>query len=249
MRLRRSPPTGSAAEFAQAERPADATPWREARWCALDLEMTGLDPRREEIIAIGAVPIDEGRIVLGGGLYTLVRTTRRSQHGAVLVHKLRVPDLADAPPLEEALDRMLEMLAGRVPVFHTAAIERSFLERQFAGRRVRLPAAADTEALGRAWLQHRDGSSPEGISLGRLARVLGQLAETPHHALGDALTTAQAFIALATLLDTVAPQTVGSLLAASRPPRPPGAGGSVRDEAIGKKRQHAGRFFPIGLPA
>ncbi len=217
MRLRRSPPTGSAAEFAQAERPADDTPWRDAHWCALDLEMTGLDPRHEEIIAIGAVPIDEGRIVLGGGLYTLVRTSRRSQHGAVLVHKLRVPDLAEAPPLEEALDRMLEMLAGRVPVFHTAAIERSFLERQFAGRNVRLPAAADTEALGRAWLRHRDGSSPEGISLGRLARVLGQPAETPHHALGDALTTAQAFIALATLLDTVAPQTVGSLLAASRP--------------------------------
>ena len=157
MRLRRSPPTGSAAEFAQAERPADDTPWRDAHWCALDLEMTGLDPRHEEIIAIGAVPIDEGRIVLGGGLYTLVRTSRRSQHGAVLVHKLRVPDLAEAPPLEEALDRMLEMLAGRVPVFHTAAIERSFLERQFAGRNVRLPAAADTEALGRAWLRHRDG--------------------------------------------------------------------------------------------
>jgi len=218
VRLRRSPPMGSAAEFAQAGRPAEATPWRDAGWCALDLEMTGLDPRREEIIAVGAVPIDDGRIVLGGGLYTLVRTTRRSQHGAVLVHKLRVPDLADAPPLDEALDRMLEMLTGRVPVFHTAAIERSFLERQFGRRHVRLPAAADTEALGRAWLRHRDGSAPEGISLGRLAGVLGQPAETPHHALGDALTTAKAFIALATLLDTVAPQTVGSLLAASRPP-------------------------------
>ncbi len=180
--------------------------------------MTGLDPRREEIIAVGAVPIDEGRIVLGAGMYTLVRTTTRSKHGAVLVHKLRVPDLADAPPLEEAIDRVLEMLAGRVPVFHTAAIEISFLERQFGRRRVRLPAVADTEALGRAWLRHRDGSAPEGISLGRLAGVLGQPAETPHHALGDALTTAKAFIALASLLDTVAPQTVGSLVAASRPP-------------------------------
>jgi DNA polymerase-3 subunit epsilon len=216
VRLRRSP-QGVAAQFAEAGRPADETPWRDARWCALDLEMTGLDPRREEIIAVGAVPIDEGRIVLGGGLYTLVRTTRRSQHGAVLVHKLRVPDLADAPPLDEALDRMLELLAGRVPVFHTAAIERSFLERQFARRHVRLPAAADTESLGRLWLRHRDGSAPEGISLARLAGVLGQTAETPHHALGDALTTAKAFIALASLLDTVAPQTVGSLVEASRP--------------------------------
>ena len=217
MRLRR-PPEGAAAEFANAERPADSTLWREAAWCALDLEMTGLDPRHDEIIAVGAVPIDEGRIVLGGGMYTLVRTTTRSKHGAVLVHTLRVPDLADAPPLGDAIDRVLELLAGRIPVFHTASIEISFLERQFGRRHVRLPAVADTEALGRAWLRHRDGSAPEGISLGRLAGALGQPAETPHHALGDALTTAKAFIALASLLDTVAPQTVGSLVAASRPP-------------------------------
>jgi DNA polymerase-3 subunit epsilon len=45
-----------------------------------------------------------------------------------------------------------------------------------------------------------------------LARTLGQPAETPHHALGDALTTAKLFISLASLLDTVAPQTVGSLM-------------------------------------
>jgi DNA polymerase-3 subunit epsilon len=216
MKLRRSP-EGAAAEFADASRPSDQTPWREASWCALDLEMTGLDPRSEDIISVGAVPIEDGRIVLGGGMYTLVNTTRRSQHGAVLVHKLRVPDLADAPPLEEALDRVLESLTGRIPVFHTAAVERSFLERRFARRRVRLPEVADTEALGREWLRHRDGSAPEGISLGRLAAVLGQPAEAPHHALGDALTTAKAFIALASLLDTVTPQTVGSLVAASRP--------------------------------
>ena len=212
-----SPRDQAALAFMRAPRPARKTPWREARWCALDLELTGLDPRRDVIIAVGAVPIDEGRVVLGGGMYTLVRTTTRSKHGAVLVHKLRVPDLADAPPLADAIDRVLEMLAGRVPVFHTAAIEISFLERQFARRRVRLPEGADTEALGRAWLRHRDGSAPEGISLGGLAGALGQPAESPHHALGDALTTAQTFIALASLLDTVAPQTVGSLVAASRP--------------------------------
>jgi DNA polymerase III subunit epsilon len=215
--VRRVPVAGAAAEFAQAERPLDEAPWRAAGWCAVDLEMTGLDPRRDDIIAVGALPIDAGRIVLGGGMYTLVRSEVRSKHGAVLVHKLRVPDLADAPPLEEAIDRMLELLAGRVPVFHTAAIETAFLQRQFARRRVRLPEAADTEALGRLWLSHRDGTAPKAISLGRLAAVLGQPAEAPHHALGDALTTAKAFIALASLLDTLAPQTVGSLVKASLP--------------------------------
>jgi DNA polymerase-3 subunit epsilon len=213
MRLRRAPDGAAAAAFLQAGRPADAVAWRDASWCALDLEMTGLDPRSDEIIAIGAVPIEEGRIVLGRCMYTLVRTAKRSKHGAVLVHKLRLADVADAPSLEEAIDLVLGAMAGRVPVFHTAAIEAGFLSRQFSRRRVRLPAAADTEALGRRWLLHRDGDAPaHGISLGRLAVALGQPAEAPHHALGDALTTAKAFVALASLLDEVQPQTVGSLV-------------------------------------
>jgi DNA polymerase-3 subunit epsilon len=227
---------GAAAAFADTARPSDQTAWREAGWCAIDLEMTGLDPRTEEIIAIGAVPIVDGRVVLGGGMYTLVRASKRSQHGAVLVHKLRLADVADAPPLSEALDRLLELLAGRVPVFHTAAIEVRFLERQFARRRVRLPAAADTEALGRRWLQHRDGAAADGLSLGRLAAALGQPAEVPHHALGDALTTAQVFIALATLLDSVAPQTVGSLLRVE-----PGAGAG---SGAGERPAGVRRFGP-----
>jgi DNA polymerase-3 subunit epsilon len=210
MRLRR-PPEGAAAEFVAVARPADETPWREARWCSLDLELTGLDPRHNDIIAVGAVPIEDGRIVLGESLYTLVRTTRRSEHGAVLVHKLRVADLADAPPLDQAVDRMLEMLAGRTPVFHTGAVERNFLGPLFSRRHVKLPAAADTEILGRAWLRERDGEAPPWVSLEKLASELGQPGEPPHHALGDALTTAKAFIALATLLDRREPQTIASL--------------------------------------
>ena len=203
---------GAAAEFAKAGRPAARTPWREAGWCALDLELTGLDPRRDDIIAVGAVPIERGRVILGKAAYTLVRTSKRSEVAAVLVHKLRVADLADAPSLEHGIELVLGAFTGHVPVFHTAAVERAFLRRPFAERRVRLPAAADTEVLGRAWLRARDGVTPAGISLARLTNALGLPAEPPHHALGDALTTAKAFIALATHLDAVAPQTVGSLL-------------------------------------
>lgn len=215
MRLGRAPQGAAAESFASEPRPAGSAPWREVGWCAVDLEMTGLDPSSDEIVAIGAVPIEEGRIQLGAGLYTLVRASKRSQVGAVLVHKLRLADVVDAPSLDDAIDLLLGALAGRVPVFHTAAIERAFLGRQFGRRRVRLPAAADTEAMGRRWLAHRDGGPPaQAISLGRLAGALGQPAETPHHALGDALTTAKLFISLASLLDTVAPQTVESLVAA-----------------------------------
>jgi DNA polymerase III epsilon subunit-like protein len=78
-----------------------------------------------------------------------------------------------------------------------------------------LPAAADTEVLGRLWLRERDGVAPAGLALSRLASALGQQSDTPHHALGDALTTAKAFIGLASHLEAIEPQTVGTLVGAA----------------------------------
>jgi DNA polymerase-3 subunit epsilon len=193
----------------------------------LDLELTGLDPRKDVIIAVGAVPIEDGRVLFGRSAYTLVRTLQRSEHDAVLLHKLRVADLADAPPLDEAIEVVFEMMAGRVPVFHTAAIERNFLEPVFSARSVRLPAAADTEILGRLLLRERDGVAATALPLGKLATMLGLPTGPAHHALGDAVTTAAAFIALASRLDSFQPQTVGSLVRAGdrlRGPRRFGAG-------------------------
>jgi DNA polymerase III subunit epsilon len=154
--------------------------------------------------------------VLGKSVYTLARPGRAPSVASVLVHKLRLADLAGAPPLGEAIDPVLEVMAGRVPVFHTAIVERTFLGRELRRRRVRLPPEADTEVLGRVWLRQRDGAAPAGLPLARLAALLGQPAEDPHHALGDALTTAKAFIALASHLDAAEPQTVGSLQTVER---------------------------------
>ncbi len=208
---RRGSRDGAAERFANAGQPAADTPWREAPWCAVDLELTGLDPRSDEIVAIGAVPISDGQLILGEALYSLARPERPPKTPAVLIHKLRSVDLASAPPLSEAIDRLLDVLAGRVPVFHTALVEQTFLGRELRRRGVTLPRDADTEVLGRAWLRERDGAAPSGLSLTGLASLLGHPAEDPHHALGDALTTAKAFIALATYLDAARPQTVHSL--------------------------------------
>ena len=75
----------------------------------------------------------------------------------------------------------------------------------------------------------RDGTAPPSLPLTRLSQALGQIAEPPHHALGDALTTAQVFIALAGKFDQDEPQTVGSLLIDAGPRRAGGGGsGPVR---------------------
>ncbi|HEY2772001.1 MAG TPA: exonuclease domain-containing protein [Solirubrobacteraceae bacterium] len=202
----------AADRYARAKLPGRRTRWRAARWCALDFELTGLDPKADEIISFGAIPIEDGRVRLREAISGLVRPEREIGEASIRVHGIRASEVARAPVLAEALPPLLDTLAGRVIVAHTAFVERRFLSRALRARGLKLRGPiVDTEALGRLWLQDRERHSPRSVPLALLAGALGLPAERPHQALGDALTTAQVFIALATHLDADGRETVGSL--------------------------------------
>ena len=206
------PASAAAAAYREARLPARRTPWREASFCVVDLETTGLDPRRDAIVAWSAVPVDGGRVVLAGAREGLVRPPREVPAESIRIHGLRELDLAGAPALEDAVDALLEAMAARVLVAHAAWVERAFLRRALRSRGTRLRRpTVDTSMLGRLWLLDRDGDAPVMLSLGALATALALPVHRPHRAAGDALTTAQAFIALATHLERRGRQTVGSL--------------------------------------
>ena len=38
--------------------------WREARFIAIDIETTGLDPQRDEVISFAGIPIESARIIV-----------------------------------------------------------------------------------------------------------------------------------------------------------------------------------------
>ncbi len=198
--------------YRRARLPAGRTSWRAAGYCAVDLELSGLDPSHDEIVSFGAIPIEDGRVQLSTAVSGLVHPQRSMSEASIRVHGLRAADLADAPPLDIALDPLLAVIAGRIPVVHVAAIERSFLRPALRrqGLRLRRPMI-DTSVLGRVWLHERDGQGQPRMSLTDLAVQLGLPVHHPHDATGDAMTTAQAFIALATHLDARRPQTVRSL--------------------------------------
>ena len=79
-----------------------------------------------------------------------------------------------------------------------------------AGLSLRNPVI-DTHALALRGLRAPAGAATESVRLAALARALGLPVHRPHDAAGDVLTTAQVFLALATELDALEPQTVGSL--------------------------------------
>lgn len=203
--------------YALGQLPSGRLPWRSVRYCAVDLELTGLDPRRDEIISFGAIPIEDGRARPGEAVEGKVRLERAMDEASIRVHGLRSVDLENAPELDVAIDPLLAVLAGAIPVVHFAEVERRFLgpalRRQ--GLRLRQPMV-DTSVLGAIWLHDRDGAQPQRMMLSELAAALDLPAHQPHNALGDALTTAQIFIVLATHLDAMHSETVRSLVTAGR---------------------------------
>lgn len=190
-------------------------PWREASLVAVDLEMTGLHPERDQVIALGAVPVEGGRIQAGAAYYSLAQPTPGATTDAVTIHGILPHDLDDAPPLDQAIVPLIELLHGRVPVVHAGWVERSFLGPLLRRHGSRLSRTMiDTRILWRLLNVEQGKPDPGPQALGTIAEAVGVPAEHPHHALSDALTTAQVLLALATHLDTIRPQTVGSLASA-----------------------------------
>jgi DNA polymerase-3 subunit epsilon len=208
----------AAQEYLKAPTPDSGTPWRELDFTVVDLETTGLDPSRNEIVSFATVTVSQGRVSLADARYELVRPRRMPGEETSRIHGLREADLIDAPPLEDLLEGLLDALAGRILVAHVASIEKGFLEAALAASGIRLRNRfVDTAKLAVELSRlRREGSSERApIGLSELARSLGLPVHRRHTADGDALTTAQAFIALATHLDAIEEQTAGSLVRAS----------------------------------
>jgi DNA polymerase-3 subunit epsilon len=196
--------------------PDKRTPWREAEFCVLDVETTGLDLARDDIVSYGAALVVGGRIPCGRVVYREVRPERPVSVGALTVHGLRTADLAGAPSIGDLLDELVDLLTGRILVAHAVWVERAFLDRALHPRRHRLGrAVVDTAALLRACRLVEPTKRVEP-NLESAVRGLGLPVHSPHHALGDAFTTAQLFLALATRLERGRRLTVGNLCSISR---------------------------------
>lgn len=181
--------------------PGRQVPWRDTRFCVVDIETTGLDTARDEIVSVGVVEVVDARIS-SNTFYEVARPARAISEESMCLHALTPQDLADAPPFAEVLTRLKAFLGGSVIVAHAAWVERAFLNRALRPLGERVPRdLVDTAALARAGgvvPVALDGQEP---SLEGLSRRLHLPVHTPHHALGDALTTAQILLVLASRLE------------------------------------------------
>jgi len=187
--------------------------WTDADLVALDFETTGLDPARDEIVSFGTVPVRGGRIQMSSSDYRLTRPDVPPSPVSVTIHGLRTQDLAAAPALAETRLALANALRGRFLLTWFAPVENGFLRAIFGGtRRTWERRTIDVRllAIGAA----DDPEDTARWSLSTAARVHGVPVVDAHHALDDALVTAQLFLVLATKRAVNGPARVADLLRA-----------------------------------
>jgi DNA polymerase-3 subunit epsilon len=172
---------------------------------AVDLELTGLAPRADQIVAIGWVVIEQGRIQMQSARRTLVQIDGSVSDSAT-VHGIVDASLQDAVPLADALSPLLQEMNRAVLLAHHAPVEQHFLNaacRACFGAPLLVPVI-DTVALGRRLLERGTRSaSDDALRLPALRQRYRLPASPAHDALTDALATAELFLAQCTRLGDI----------------------------------------------
>jgi DNA polymerase-3 subunit epsilon len=175
---------------------------RDATFAVFDTEMTGLDPRSDEIVSLGAVKIHNLQIDLSETFHEHIQPGRLAHTEATLIHRITPEQLKQAPVLEEVMPRFIDFLGTSLLVGHCIGIDMDFLDRacrMLYGGKLANPTI-DTMLLSRAYRRklhgfyHDQGAGGESYNLHDLSSTFCLPVFERHNAMEDAMQAAYLFL-------------------------------------------------------
>ena len=88
----------------------------ENEYIVYDTETTGLNPKVDEILSIGAVLIRDNKIITSEKFEIFVKPRKEISEESIKIHQIRNIDLANGSEPNEALDKFLHFIGSRTLV-------------------------------------------------------------------------------------------------------------------------------------
>jgi len=168
----------------------------DTRFLVLDCEMSGLDPKKCQLLSVGWVLIERGRIVNSSAKHLLIHADRGTGDSSK-IHGLLDSNIAGAKSVATVLMLLMKQMPGSVLVFHHAPLDVRFLQNATV-ETFRCPllfSYVDTMAIEKNRLRIQGKMS--GLRLTQCRQRYGLPAGAQHNALADAQATAELFLAQA----------------------------------------------------
>jgi DNA polymerase-3 subunit epsilon len=159
----------------------------------LDVETTGLYPRRDRVVEIAIIRLAPDLAVVEE-YTTLVNPDR--DVGPTRIHRIRASDVAAAPRFHEIAGDVVERLAGSVVVGHNVRFDAGFVVSELERMGQPVPAFPRLCTIG---ISHRLGLDLPGRKLAVCCEEAGIELRDAHTALGDAIATSKLLTTYLTL--------------------------------------------------
>lgn len=168
----------------------------DSRFLVVDCEMSGLEPDRHQLLSIGWVVIEQGKIKNNTARHYLLHSLQGVGDSA-RIHGLKDSQIGGAKSPATALTLLLKQMADTVLVFHNAVLDVAFL--QHAARDVfqcpLLVNCIDTLQLEKQRLNLQGKTA--SLRLVDARKRYGLAEASQHNAMFDAIATAELFLAQA----------------------------------------------------
>ncbi|PJX26200.1 DNA polymerase III subunit epsilon [Advenella sp. S44] len=169
---------------------------RDSRIVVLDVETSGLDLKKDTLIAIGAVAIEQGRIMLDDAFEIVLRQQQSSSKSNILVHGIAGAKQRSGIDPAEALMQFLEYIGAAPLVAFHVAFDQTMLEKSLktwlqADLQQRL--WIDLAYLAPALLREQ---ALNYRTLDDWTHLFNIRNHHRHHAVSDALASAELFLCL-----------------------------------------------------
>ena len=179
-------------------------PVRDCEFVVFDTELTGLNQRKDEIIAIGAVRIRNLQICCGDTFYALIKPRGKLHTPSTLIHRITPRELLGAESIVDVLPRFIDFCGGAFLVGHHVPLDLIFVNlacQNYLGGIIH-SSSLDTIRLAMAYNNSLNGpyskhhEKPNSYRLSSLSEEFHLPRFGEHNALQDALQTAYLFIYL-----------------------------------------------------
>ena len=151
-------------------------------YICIDLETTGLNPKEDRIIEIGAVKVCQGKIT--ERFSTFIQPGRKLEERITELTGIRDEDLENAPEIEAVLEQLLDFMGGVPLLGHSILFDYSFLKKACVNHKLSFEKyGVDTLKIARKYL-----TSLEHKNLEYLCDYYG-IEHHAHRALADAEAT------------------------------------------------------------
>lgn len=170
-------------------------------YVCFDCETTGLNPKKDDIVSIGAVIIKNNTIVSSKKFVKFVKPKTKLQADAIKIHHIRVCDLEDADDINTVIEEFLEFIGNRTLVGYFLEFDIAMINK-YVKPKLGISLPNKTLEVSAIYHDYKIEIIPQGHIDLRFNTIMNEL-QIPslgkHDAYNDAIMTSMIFIKLKNL--------------------------------------------------